>query len=550
MDDSVRWALGEPAAARKQLRARPLPVLGAAGFVVSVAIVLAGARVEASRATTPPVDWLGLMYGYGVAGPNRSAAVALFAGVVALVGLWWAMAALVRRRRVPLKQVYWTALAWGTPLAVGPPLFGTTVYSYVAYGLLQRGGRDSYYASPAALGSDPIVAAVDPAARNVPSTAGPLGSVVQHIAVSASNGSALGAVIILRVVAVLAAVWVARLAAEIAPRRAAAAVTLTALSPLVLLYVVSAARLEGVLAALLLLSVASARRGRWLWAVLAAALAGCLLPQGLLAVPFVIAAHALRSRRARPLRRRLLVVARDVVLAGAVIIAFGFGVPDGFGWIRATAHQFGTRTPFGAASVIGAVLAPAVPGASYDDRFASGAVTALTAAVAVIGYLLVTARRRPLPDSLGYALLAAALLGLVLQPWYFLWGTTVLAPLATGARRRWILALTAAACVLNPPGFPDPVAARITAVTLAVAAAAAVLWRMSARKRDDARSAGRNGRDIARLRHLRWPGRRDLHQAQNGLQHADGLHHSQRRAQAAADAAAERDPGRRGRVLP
>src|SRR5579875_1821825 len=288
MDDHVRRVLDTLAVARKQLHAHPMPALGAAGFIICTVLVLAGARVEAARATNPPVDWFGLLQPGGVGTSATWPAIALLASVVTLVALWVGTAVVVRRRRCASVQVWWTGLAWAAPLLVGPPLFGTSVYSYVSYGLLQRAGRDPYQFGPAALGADPMVAGVDPAARSVPSVAGPLGTALQHLTVTASNGNALGALIILRVVAVLCAIWIGRLAAELAPRRAALAITLTALSPLMLLYVVSAARLDGLLVALLLASLVAARRRRWTLAVGAAAVAGCLLPQGLIAVPFVI----------------------------------------------------------------------------------------------------------------------------------------------------------------------------------------------------------------------------------------------------------------------
>jgi alpha-1,6-mannosyltransferase len=361
--------------------------------------------------------------------------------------------------------------------------------------------------------------------------------------------------IILRVVGVLSVIWIGRLAAEIAPRRAALAITLTAMSPLALLYVVSSARLDGLAIGVLLAALAAARRGRWRTAVGASALAGCVLPQMLLAVPFVIAMHAMGRGTASDLRGRVQRAGVDVLIAAAVISAAGFGQPDGFGWIRATAHQFGTRTPFAAASVIGEVLAPVVSASSYDDRFASGAVTALTAALCVIGYLLGTVRRRPLARSIAYALLAAALLGLLLQPWYLLWGTLVLAPTATGIRRRWVVALVAVGAVLSPPGFAPSVAAHVTAGLLAaaaVAAAATIVGRRarSAREGDETGAARRHRRDVAGLRHLRWPGRRNLDGPQDGLEHGDRLDHRERGAEATPDPTPERDPSGRRRVLP
>ena len=212
-------------------------------------------------------------------------------------------------------------------------------------------------------------------------------------------------------------------------------------------------------------------------------LAGSVTAQGFVVVPVLIAAHALGSRSRRhhdadndpepdtdrdpgngrgpgndrepdndrgPGNGRGLgagwLVARDVVIAAAATGALGLAVPHGFGWLATVSRQFAAHTPFSVAGGISALLAPVVPGASYDDLAIGGRVTAVTAMVCTVAYLVVTSRARPLQVTAGYALLAVGLLGPVLYPWYLLWGLLCLAPVATGTRRDAVLALSAAGC--------------------------------------------------------------------------------------------------------
>ena len=319
----------------------------------------------------------------------------MLAAVVALVVLWVAScsspAAPLRAADAPGRM----AAAWAAPFAVGPPLLDTGVYSSAAHGLLQRTGRDPYTTPPSALGDVPVVAAIDPGARGTPSASGPLGSLLEHLAVSRRARQR--------------ARRSDRAARPRRPRRrldrplgrgvqqdgrAARALVLTVLNPLTLLYVVSAAHLDGLMIALVLAGLLAARRRRWRPAVAWVALAGCVAPQALVVLPVLVLAH-LAARRAPPgggspagrrrgSRRRRR--ARSVV-------------PNGFGWAWSTRLQFATHTPFSVAGAISAVLDPMVPGASYDDLEIGGRATVLIAMACALAYLVGTAARRPLERS-------------------------------------------------------------------------------------------------------------------------------------------------------
>ncbi|MDQ2795670.1 MAG: hypothetical protein M3Y06_00650 [Actinomycetota bacterium] len=474
LNDLAVKALQGLDAARRFVQSRPMPFLGVAGFAVSAVVVAAGGRVGAARSTRALTTWLGLQDPHGLTAADRLPGGIMLAAVVVLVLLWILALEVIRRTRQRVSRVWWLTGAWVMPFALGPPLMDTAVYTHAAFGLIQRAGHDPYVRAPSSLHDVPIVAAIDPGSRGVPSSAGPLGSLLQHLSISVGNGSALSAVIILRVAGVLAAIVIGRLAVDMGGSRGGEALAACALNPLVLLYVVSSPHLDGLMVAVALGAIASATQRRWVSAMVLACVAGSITAQGFVLVPILVVAHVL-GRRTMPAWR---LVGRDVAIAVVVTAGAGLVQPGGFGWAWTVSKQFAVHTPFAIASAIGQVLAPVVRGASYDDLAASGRITAVTAAVCTIVYLVVTVRHRALERTVGYSLLALGLLAPSLYPWYLLWGVLCLAPTAIGTRRVWVVALSAGACVLMPGGFSNRAAEGITGVALGVIAlvTAAVLY--------------------------------------------------------------------------
>jgi alpha-1,6-mannosyltransferase len=476
MNDLAEKALHGLDVARRQIAARPMSTFAVLGLAISSAVVVAGGRVNAARATRPLTTWLRLQETHGAQPGDWAAGAAMLGAVVALVVLWVVVVRHVRRHDQPEARVWWVAGAWALPFAIGPALMGTSVQSYAAFGLLQRSGFSPYDFGPNRLTGARIVAAIEPAARGTPSAAGPLGTLLQHLAVSISSGSALGAVLVLRGVALISAVFIGRLAADVAgtgPARSRA-LTLTVLNPLLLLYVVSGARLEGVMLAFVLAAIAAANQRRWLASIALTCIAGSVLGEAFLLLPVILTVHLLGRRTVAV----WLLFGRDLLVAAVTTAVAGLIVRDGFGWLRTIDNQFSAHTPFSITTAIAKLLTPIVRGASYDDLAAGARITAITALVCVLSYLIATARQRALERTAGYALLALALLAPVLYPWYLLWGTTCLAPTANGSRRVAVLALCAAGCVITPPGFTPTTSNVIGGVALALVAVAtfAPMW--------------------------------------------------------------------------
>jgi hypothetical protein len=468
MNDLAEKALHSLDATRRKVAGRPMLALGVLGFVLSSVAVVAGGQVGAARATRPLTIWFGLQDPHGASAADWVPGAIMLAALAALVLTWVWTVLVVQRAGQPETRVWRVAAAWAAPFAVGPPLMDTSVYSYTAFGLLQRHGLSPYDFGPSRLGGHRIVSAIDPSTRGVPSGVGPLGTLLEHLSVSVSGGSALGAVIVLRIIGVAAAVAIGILAADLAGSRRSRALTLTVLNPLVLLYVVSACHLDGVMVALALAALRAASQRRWTLSVVFGCLAGSVSGQGFVVLAAILAVHWL-GRRSVP---GWQVIGRDALVAVGTTAVVGFAVPDGFGWLWTVSRQFASHPPFSAASGIARLFTPIVRGASYDDLAAGARITVLIAMICVVGYLVATARHRALERTAAYSLLAVALLAPVLYPWYLLWGAVCLAPAANGLRRTTVLALCAAGCLLYPVGFSPTTSNVLSGCGLAVVAAA------------------------------------------------------------------------------
>lgn len=470
MNDLAEQALHGLEVARQQIARHPIAALAATGFVLAATIVVAGGRIGDGSATTPPTSWFGLLPDSGEGDDVVSGAIMLGA-LVALLLLWLRALAVLSDATSADRQVWVIATSWAAPFVLGPPLLGGDIYTYVGRGLLSHAGFDPYQHGPVQLGADRIVAAIPPAWRASGSTEGPLATAVEHLAASVSGGNALGAVVLLRVVGVAAAFAIAMLAADMAGPYRVRALTLTALNPMLLLVVVSAAQFDGVVAALVLGTlVATAQRRRYLPLVLVSA-AVAIKPTVVGLIPLVVAARCL-SRRT-PVAWRI--GGRDLLTAALTLAVCTLIVGDGLGW----RHNLSTITlehsPFSPATIVSNLVRPIVPAASADDLAVGGRIAVVVAAIGIVLYLLLTVRQRPLNRSAGYALFAIAACNPVLYPWSFLTGVCCLAATAQGPRCSWVVALSCAACVVAPVGLHTGDAHVVTTVALGLIALVLVI---------------------------------------------------------------------------
>jgi hypothetical protein len=340
-----------------------------------------------------------------------------------------------------------------------------------------RSGLDPYASGVSALAIVPsdaaqhILAAVDPTWRSSPSPYGPLATTLEHLAIAISGGSPLGAVGVLRGVAVICVVAIGILAMQLAEGLRTQALALVVLNPLVLVHLVSGAHLEAPMCALLLGSLVAAKRHEWAWGVCLAGAAGSVKAPAFAAVLAIVAAHVL----AEPSRRaRLLAALRDAVVAAASIAGLSLLVGNHFGWVAGLNTPALGYTPFAPASLIGHLFKPVVASASFDDLATGGRVSCLLAAACIVVYLTVTPGHRTLERSVGYGLVAIAVLSPTIYPWYLLWGALCLLPNATGRLRDWLVLGCGVMSVVAITGAPNAVT--VTFDCVAVSTAAALMW--------------------------------------------------------------------------
>ncbi len=454
----------------------PLALACAGACAGSVAVV-AGGRGGAAAATTPPSTWFGLLPSTGnAAARSASGGLLFFLGVAALVVLW--LVALGRDARWTERQLWWVAAAWAAPFVAGPPLISKDVFSYAAQGLMVRSGLDPYSSGVSALATVPTdaaarsLASVDPVWRSAPSPYGPVATAIEHTAISVGGGSPLGAVVLLRALAVLCVIAIGLLAMQLAGERRNQALVLTLLNPLVLIHLVSGAHFEAPMGALLLGALVAAKRDHWTWALLLACAAGSIKAPAYLAVLGIGAAHTAIQPGSR---RRLVVAARDAGLAAAGLAACTLLVDNGLGWINGLKTPAQGYTPSAPASLVGDLLSPIVTAASFDDLAAGARVSCLLLAGCTVLYLTVTAGERPLHQTVGCGLVAIALLGPTIYPWYLLWGTLCLAGSARGRHRDWLVLACGVLSVTSITGAPGAMTTAFDVI--AVAAGAVLMWR-------------------------------------------------------------------------
>jgi hypothetical protein len=177
---------------------------------------------------------------------------------------------------------------------------------------------------------------------------------------------------------------------------------------------------------------------------------------------------------------------------------------SGWGWHWLTAADPGRVVswldPATAAGLLAAKLTAAA-GLGAHTAAAVGAARVVALAVAAAAGLVLLCRtdRTDLPAALGWTLLAVAVLGPVVWPWYETWGLTLVAVTAGTAARRAVLVISAVGCFATIPSHVSvPSAALVvTAVLLALGTAALVLAgvrcrRALGRSLPDHRSEGRS----------------------------------------------------------
>jgi hypothetical protein len=459
------------------------------GLVVIVMAAVVTARAGVAQAVVLP-DWWGKW-------PQRKPGQLgewVAAGVVllgALCALWtWLGLSLLRPvsaagtrarpdedggdescHRSRIRAVAVLAAAWCLPLLVTGPMGSLDVQSYAAVGRLAATGHDPYHVTPGWLLPDRYGAAVDPMWRWTPTPYGPLQIALLRALVMVAGHHVGTAVLLIRGVAVLgtaAAVVLALRAAPLVDR--VPVLLITALNPVVLVHVVSGAHLDVLVGALAVLVVGLARSGRPATAMAFAVVACALKLPGAVLMAFVLL-DVLRAAPSPDRPRTLLRVAGGGLGTLGAVMAL---CPDPFGWVGALgvpgmAHP-GTA-PSTWVSYLAGVLSQPLSGTGPGPSYAVGctATAIIGAATACVLLWHATAGSRTAAFRLvGWALVAVALTGPALYPWYLVWGLFAAAVGSGLVGRLALIGLSSAVCLAAAMGSGSVVVVTWVVVTLAV----------------------------------------------------------------------------------
>jgi hypothetical protein len=419
-------------------------------------------------------------------------------GVLLLLAAWW------RLRGAPSRTVLLAASVWVLPLLVTPPLFSRDVYAYAGQAHLVDVGIDPYAHGPADA-PGPLSAEVDDVWAHARSPYGPVFLRVASWLVPGQH--VVTAVLLLRLLTVVGLVLLAwgvhRLSAD-----SARGLWLAVANPLVLLHGVGGAHNDLLMAGLLAAGLAVATTGRplpgdprtvagtfaattdaesaakdpWITekrdgalaaraladgARVAGALAARALADGarvagalvagalaagaaLITVAALVKAPAAAALAFLPflvpaarVRAAAIVAATAAVVAIVLTAASGLG----WGWVHTLGAGNARRSLMSVSTGVG-VLASNVAGAGAVDV---AHTIGLLMAAAIGAALLVRANRLGALRALGLTLLAAVVLGPVVQPWYLLWALPALAATAGARLAVGVAASSAVLCLLVLP---------------------------------------------------------------------------------------------------
>lgn len=439
-----------------------------------------------------------------VAPNNASKAHLLYLLVPALALLtacWIRLLQLASAQRLRTRAAAVIASCWSLPFVIGPIIGSRDAYAYVAQGELARRGFDPARTVVSHLGSGPLVAAVDPRWRDTRPPYGGVAVAIQKGAAAAGDGRPGLALVVLRVVALVAVLVLVLVTVRMAtPDRRPLVIAAMAANPLVLVHLIAGAHLDAVAAALLMSGLAIGLGGdtkrRWIGVLLCTLGAMVKLPVALgacyLSLCAVIAAGP-------SIVARLRSVAVDVV-AAAVGVGLSVAVSGtGLAWL----HNFGTpgrlRTGIAPADITTNLvrgLGWLVGWHPHEAKVLSTSRLIVAGVGVVVALFLLRPRRvrtgdgmahwlPPSLNQLAAALLALGLLGPVLYGWYLAPALPLLA-LAASTRRPAYWAIVGLSTVLTFATIPSlapawanmrdhPVALSVTLVILATIACLAVV---------------------------------------------------------------------------
>ncbi|HXY42616.1 MAG TPA: polyprenol phosphomannose-dependent alpha 1,6 mannosyltransferase MptB [Acidimicrobiales bacterium] len=407
-------------------------------------------------------------FGTGTGGPNELiGVVAVYAGMFLMIRAWMSLARLTRHHPgTPIRKFVPVFIAWLLPLLVVAPLFSHDAFSYVAQGEEMTHNMNPYIYPPSILGvgGNPYATLVDHWWAGVTSPYGPIflaaaGGTVAFVHHLTSNPATIEllALIGFRLLAVfgvvLLGIYTPRLARSYG-RDPAKAFVLVALNPLVLLHLVAGEHNDAIMMGLLVAGLALARERHPLLGVMLCTLAGLVKVPALIGVVYIGWDWA---GIGVPWRARVAPTAKALAASAVTMVAVTYAVGIGWGWVGSLLTPGSVTSWMDPATGIGSLAGRIVSAVGLGDHTSTivgiaHGIGLAAAAVVAIWLLLRSDGGISSLRAIGLTMLAVVVLGPVIQPWYFVWGVVLLAPIAEGRLRAVLVVLSAVMSYLGLPG--------------------------------------------------------------------------------------------------
>jgi hypothetical protein len=423
--------------------------------------VLVGVATKASPFTLKlPGAWF---FGTPGIATTSTAATTGFLGVILvylgtglMLASWFELLHTLRRRPdIQPRQLSAIFTAWCAPIVVMPPIFSHDVYVYAAQGQMVDRGINPYLQGPQSLGGGSFLALVDPIWKNSIASYGPVWERLSGWVVAASRHDVLASIVGFRVLALIGVMMIAWGVPELArsvERSRTMAFALAALNPLTLLILLGSSHNDALMVGLLVLGCVAARRGHPFVGLALCAVAAQIKIPAILGDVYIGWWWSASVPNWRARIERLLAAG---ALSAGWIVVIGAAAQLGWHWLKGLSNPGVVVSWLDPSTAVGLLLghlAGAVGFTGHNGGFiaASRAVGLSVAAVISITLLLRSNRTGPFL-ALGWSLLAIALLGPDIWPWYETWGIVVLAVAADRWTFRILLALSAEACFTDFP---------------------------------------------------------------------------------------------------
>jgi hypothetical protein len=405
----------------------------------------------------------------------------VYGGLVLLMRVWIRLADVaLHHPNAPVVKLGWILMLWTVPMLVIAPIFSRDVFSYAAQGEMVTHGINPTVLAPGQIGSGPFPGPVDGIWANIPAPYGPLFLMIDGWIVQLSGHNALASVVGLRLLEVAAVAILAVALPSLAKSLGydpGHAFVLGVLNPIVVLTLIGGAHNDGLMVALVVAGLALAAKKHPVLGITVCALAASIKAPAALAIVY-IGWEWLGPDQPVRMRLRPVAIASLIMLGvlAALTVVSGLGVH----WVANLATPGIVRSWAAPATGIGMGLA------GLAHMFGSHVSTAsmigvtrmvgLCASAVLIVWLLFNADRIGWLKALGYSLLALVVLGPVVQPWYLTWGLLLLAPVATGKLRAWVIALSVISPFVGLPGGHTLLTGIVNAPMIETGCVLLLLW--------------------------------------------------------------------------